>query len=159
MCICLDYFPLSLVKDWGLSWGLRCFGWGLRCLDRIINTCLTFEKTTKKTSGNEERRNKKNITQQNLLSLRKRKSTTFNPGPTPSLPSLIPTEVKVQSGKCRQEHRDPSAPGSQSKVTVSPWLQLLQTLLIPSSSTLKKLYSRLELLLCLISSTQLSFIG
>ena len=105
------------------------------------------------------KKKQKNITQQNLLSLRKRKSTTFNPGPTPSLPSLIPTEVKVQSGKCRQEHRDPSAPGSQSKVTVSPWLQLLQTLLIPSSSTLKKLYSRLELLLRLISSTQLSFIG
>ena len=63
---------------------------------------------------------KKIFTEQNLLNLRKTENLTCEPEPTPSLPSLIPAELKVHSGKYRQGHRDATAPGSQSKATMSP---------------------------------------
>ena len=63
---------------------------------------------------------------------------TFEPGPTPSLPSLIPTEVKVvrqvQAGT--QRSLCPWIPGKSYHV---PLIVVAATLLIPSSSTLKEL--------------------
>ena len=61
----------------------------------------------------------KKVTEQNLLNLRKTENLTFEQEPTPSLPSLIPAELKVHSGKYRQGHRD-AYDGSQSKATMSP---------------------------------------
>ena len=66
---------------------------------------------------------------------------TFEQEPTPYLPSLVSAELKVRSGNYRQGHRDASDPGSQSKASMSPRLLSLQTLLVPSSATLNKVYA------------------